>query len=106
MPQDVTTSSFQKDVLESSTPVLVDFWAEWCGPCKVVAPILDELASEYEGKIKIVKLDVDNNQETAEKFGVMSIPTFIAFKGGEQVDSFVGALPKESLKKHIDDIVA
>jgi thioredoxin 1 len=106
MAHDVTTSSFQKDVLESDTPVLVDFWAEWCGPCKAVAPILDELAGEYDGKIKIVKLNVDENQEIAEKYGVMSIPTFIAFKDGQQADSFVGALPKESFKKHIEDIIA
>ena len=81
---------------------LVDFWAEWCGPCKMVAPILDDLSQEYDGKIKFTKVDVDENPETAMKYGIRSIPTLLVFKGGSPVDQVVGAVPKAVLKKRLD----
>ena len=85
--------------------VLVDFWAEWCGPCRAVSPILDELAKEYQGKLKVVKVNVDDNQSTAMKFQVMSIPTLLFLKNGQEVDKVVGALPKSALKTKIDAIL-
>jgi len=96
-----TDSSFQTDVLNSSAPVLVDFWAEWCPPCKAVAPKLEEIAREMGPKIKIVKLDVDSNQMTAGQFGVRSIPTMILFKNGKPVDQTMGNQPKENLIQFI-----
>ena len=100
-PQAVTDSSFETDVLGASEPVVVDFWAEWCGPCKTIAPHLDELAGQYEGKVKFVKLNVDENQQTAVRYGVRSIPTLIMFKGGEPIDMKVGAGPKSDLEKWV-----
>ena len=102
MAIEITDSSFKSEVIESEIPVLVDFWAPWCGPCKTVAPVLDELANEYEGKVKIVKLNVDENQSTATEFGIKSIPTLIIFKSGKAVDQTMGAQPKENLKQMID----
>lgn len=99
MAQNVTDANFQEEVLNSGEPVLVDFWAEWCGPCKAVAPILDELSTELAGKVKIVKLNVDENPSTMTKYGVRSIPTMIIFKNGEPVDMKVGAGPKASLSQ-------
>lgn len=99
--QSVTDSTFENDVLKSSTPVLVDFWAEWCGPCKAVAPKLEEIASEMGGKIKIAKLNVDNSQESAAKFGIRSIPTMILFKGGKPVGQIMGNQPKENIVQFI-----
>jgi thioredoxin 1 len=101
-PQPVTDSDFEQEVLESETPVLVDFWAEWCAPCKMVAPVLDELAGEYDGKIKFTKVDVDSNPQTAMKYGIRSIPTLLVFKGGSPVDQVVGAVPKAEIKKRLD----
>ena len=101
-PMAVTDNDFEREVLESSTPVLVDFWAEWCAPCKMVAPVIDDLAEEYEGKIKFTKVDVDLNPETAMKYGIRSIPTLLVFKGGSPVDQVVGAKPKAVIKKHLD----
>jgi len=101
-PRPVTDSDFEQEVLESDTPVLVDFWAEWCAPCKMVAPVLDDLAEEYEGKIKFTKVDVDTNPETAMKYGIRSIPTLLVFKGGSPVDQVVGAVPKAVIKKRLD----
>jgi thioredoxin 1 len=89
--------NFETEVLKSSLPVLVDFWAEWCGPCKMVGPIIDQLAVELAGKIKIAKVNVDESPELAGKFNVMSIPTMLIFKGGQPVDQLVGAMPKDKL---------
>ncbi len=96
-----TDSSFQKDVLDQKGLVLVDFWAEWCGPCKMLNPILEQLASELSGKVKIVKVNVDQNPETPGNFNVRSIPTLVLFKDGEAISTKVGSLPKSSLEQWI-----
>ena len=93
----VTDASFEQEVLKSSVPVLVDFWAAWCGPCKVIAPTVDQLAAEYAGKMKVVKLDVDANMEISSRYSVLNIPTLILFKGGLAVEKMIGALPKPAL---------
>ena len=98
----VTDASFETEVLQGDVPVVVDFWAEWCGPCKMVGPVLDELAAEYDGKIKVTKLNVDENPSTSAKFGVRSIPTIMFFKGGQLIDQVIGAKPKVELKKRFD----
>lgn len=102
MAVEFTDSNFDELVLNSDKPVLVDFWAEWCGPCRMVGPIVEELASEYEGKAVIGKVNVDNNQEIAGKFGIRNIPTLLVFKGGEVVDKQVGVVPKTVLAGKID----
>jgi thioredoxin len=101
---ELTKESFEKEVLKSEIPVLVDFWAPWCGPCRMMAPVLDELSSELEGRIRIAKMDVENpsNQELAEKYEIMSIPNMKLFKGGEVVKDFVGFRPKEALKGELE----
>lgn len=97
-----TDDTFENDVLNSDKPVLVDFWAEWCGPCRMVGPVVDELAGEYEGKAKIGKVNVDENAEISTKYGIRSIPSLLIFKDGEVVDQIVGAVPKNQLKKQLD----
>jgi thioredoxin 1 len=96
-PVAISDASFENEVAKSERPVLVDFWAEWCGPCRMIAPILEKLADEYAGSLKIAKIDVDQNPEVMAKLGVQSIPTLILFKGGEPVERLVGYMPKERL---------
>jgi thioredoxin 1 len=100
-PVHVTDSTFDAQVLKSDIPVLTDFWAEWCGPCKMIAPILEEIAEDYDGQIKIAKVDVDENNQIAMRLGVQSIPTVILFKNGQAVERLVGAMPKERLLSRI-----
>jgi thioredoxin 1 len=100
-----TDTSFESDVLQSDVPALVDFWAAWCGPCKMIAPLLDELADEYAGRIKICKVDVDSNPETAAKFNVRGIPTLLAFKNGTVEATKVGALSKAQLVEFVDSLL-
>jgi len=104
--KNVTTASFKVDVLENAKPVLVDFWAEWCGPCRQVAPILDQIAAEYGDKIEIVKVNVDNEQQLAMQYGVVSIPALQVFQGGELVKSMVGAKPKNVLVNELSEFLA
>lgn len=109
MSENITTvdqDSFEKAVLESQTPVLVDFWAPWCGPCRAVAPIVEELSKEYKGKVEFAKLNVDESPFVASKYGVMSIPTLMLFKGGKPMQHAVGLQPKEQLKKMLDRVLA
>ncbi|MDD5128901.1 MAG: thioredoxin [Candidatus Omnitrophica bacterium] len=98
-----TDSNFRKEVLESKQPVMVDFWATWCGPCKMIAPFIDELAKEYAGKMRIGKIDVDSNPKVATEYGVMSIPTIIFFKDGKVLNQIVGAVSKLDLKRNIEE---
>lgn len=98
----VTDDSFEADVLKAEGPVLVDYWAEWCGPCKMIAPILDEVAKEYEGRLKVVKLNIDQNEQTPPKFGIRGIPTLMIFKNGNVEATKVGALSKSQLAAFID----
>lgn len=103
---ELTEETFEQEVLKATIPVLIDFWAAWCGPCKMIAPIVEELAIEYEGKLKIGKVDVDNHQKIAMQYGIRSIPTLLIFKGGKVVEQIVGAAPKktlvEKLSKHLN----
>ena len=98
----VTDASFKDDVLESDVPVLVDFWAPWCGPCRMVAPVVDEIAEQYEGQVKVVKLNTDENPQVASQYGIRSIPTLMIFKGGQRVDMVVGAVPKTTLANTLE----
>lgn len=102
----ITDSNFQQEVAQSKLPVLVDFWAPWCGPCRIIGPIVEELAKEFAGKVKVGKLNVDENQQTAGEFGVMSIPTLLFFKDGQPVDSIVGAQSKETIKQKMEKLIS
>jgi len=102
---EVTDSSFEQEVLQSNTPVLIDFWAPWCGPCKAIAPVVEELAGTYAGKLKVVKMNVDDNPQTPSRYGVRGIPNLILFKGGTVAQQIVGAVPKPQLVKAIDSVV-
>ena len=102
---EVTDDSFSNEVLNSELPVLVDFWAEWCGPCKMVSPIVEELSNEYNGKVKVAKLDVDSNPQTATNYGIRGIPTLLMFKDGAAVDQIVGAVPKNHIAERLDKII-
>ncbi|MCG6914846.1 thioredoxin [bacterium BMS3Abin03] len=101
----ITDDNFEEEVLKSDKPVLIDFWAVWCGPCRMIAPIVEELATEYEGKVKIGKLDVDSNQQTSIKFGVRSIPTILIFKNGEIKETIIGAVPKKNIVEKLDALI-
>ena len=103
MVAEVTDSSFQTDVLKSQEPVLVDFWAPWCGPCRMIAPMVEELAAENRGSIKVTKINIDDNPEAAQNYGVSSIPTLMIFKGGEVVERMVGVQPKSRLQQALDE---
>ena len=102
IPIKVTDQSFQSDVLDSKTPVMVDFWAEWCGPCRMIAPALEELANEYDGKIRVAKINIDENPQVPTKYGVRGIPTLMIFQNGQVAATKVGALPKTKIKEWID----
>jgi thioredoxin 1 len=104
-PIHITDDSFDQDVLKSELPVLIDFWATWCAPCRLLAPAIDQLATEYEGRVVIAKMDVDNNQTTAMNLGVRSIPAVLIFKGGELVDNIVGNVPKAKLVERLNAIL-
>jgi|TARA_B100001146_G_C16089910_1_gene394521 thioredoxin 1 len=101
-PTQITDDQFESEVIKSSTPVLVDFWAEWCGPCKAIAPTLEEIAGDYDGRLKVVKVDVDENHQSATQYGIRSIPSLLLFKDGTEVDRIIGALPKQQLMEKID----
>jgi thioredoxin 1 len=103
---EVTDSTFEHEVVQSKQPVLVDFWAAWCGPCRAVAPIVEELAGEYEGTLKVMKLDVDDNPRTAMAYGVQSIPTLLIFKDGKPAERIVGALPKRAIVDKLQSVLA
>ena len=105
MAKQVTDDSFELDVLQADGPVLVDFWAEWCGPCKQIAPSLDEISEELDGKMSLAKVNIDENPETPSKYGVRGIPTLMLFKGGEVASTKVGALPKSKLKEWVESVI-
>ena len=103
--QQVSDESFDREVLKADLPVLIDFWAPWCGPCKAIGPVVEELANEYAGKLKVVKMNVDDNPQTPSKYGVRGIPNLILFKGGEVRDQIIGAVPKAQLVKAVTQVV-
>lgn len=101
----VNDANFDAEVAQSEVPVMIDFFAEWCGPCKQLLPIVEELAGEWDGKVKVVKINVDESQETAQKYGVMSIPTLVFLKGGEEADRVTGAVPKDAIEEKLNALV-
>lgn len=105
-PFAVTDADFEQEVLKSDTPVLVDFWADWCQPCKMIAPIVEDLSEEYDGRVKFAKVDVDSNPQTPMTYGIRGIPTLIVFQGGQAVEQVVGAVPKAELKKRLESALA
>ena len=105
-PIEVTDSTFDAEVVEAETPVIVDFWAEWCGPCKMIAPIVEELAEEYDGQVRFTKLNIDENPEVSMKYGIRSIPTLLLFKDGKPVEQIIGAVPKREIKKRVEAVLA
>ena len=105
-PVEITDENFQQEVLDSETPVLVDFWADWCQPCKMIAPVVQQIAEEYDGKVKIGKLDVDSNQQTSQAMGIRGIPALIIFNDGKPVDQIIGVVPKSIIQKKIDEVLA
>jgi thioredoxin 1 len=102
---EITDDNFETEVIKSDKPVLIDFWAVWCGPCKLIAPIVEELSTEYDGKVKIGKLDVDSNQQTSIKFGVRSIPTLLLFKEGKLKETIIGAVPKKNIVDKLNSVL-
>lgn len=104
-PIEITDANFEQEVLKSDVPVLIDFWAIWCGPCRVIAPVVEEIAGEYDGKLKVGKLDVDNNPQVAVKYGIRSIPTLLIFNNGEVSDQMIGALPKAHIVDRVQRVV-
>jgi len=105
MVLDVSDKDFKQEVIDSDLPVLVDIWAPWCGPCRMIGPVVDKLSEEYEGKIKFCKLNVDENQQTAMSYGVQSIPLLLFFKNGEKVDEILGAVPEEMIRPKVEDLL-
>ena len=105
-PIELTDSNFENEVIQSDKPVLVDFWAEWCGPCKMIAPAIEELAEAYEGKVKIGKLDVDSNLQVSTKYNIRSIPSLLIFHNGEIADTIIGTVPKSEISKRLDAVLA
>ncbi len=102
---EITDSNFEQEVLKSDKPVLVDFWAEWCGPCKIIGPVVEEIANEYDGKVKVGKVNVDFHQNAAAKYGIRSIPTLLLFRNGEVVDQIIGAVPKPMITQKLQKVL-